>query len=111
MPEVFTWCPLIGATADAQFRVRKAQFGDGYAQRAGDGLNTRIKPWTVSFRGRESYIAPIRAFLDAHAGAAAFMWTPPGGVQGLYVCERYSESADFKDRFSITATFERAFHA
>lgn len=111
MAEVFTWNPLENATADAMFRVRKAQFGDGYAQRVRDGLNTRMKPWVVTFRGRASYIDPIRNFLDTHAGATAFLWTPPGGVSGLYVCERYSEIGLVNERFSITATFEQAYHA
>ena len=106
--QTFTWCPLENARGRARFRIRKAQFGDGYTQRAGDGLNPRDKPWELRFRGRGSYIAPIREFLDAHAGVVAFLWTPQGGVPGLYVCEEYEETALVNNRFEIAATFLEA---
>lgn len=106
--QTFTWHPLENSRAQARFRIRKAQFGDGYAQRASDGLNPLAKPWDLRFRGRAGAIAPIRAFLDAHAGVTAFLWTPPGGAEGLYVCEEYDEVALVNDRFEIRATFLEA---
>ncbi|HFK5819250.1 TPA: phage tail protein, partial [Enterobacter kobei] len=64
--ETFTWCPRINAEADTSFRVRKAQFGDGYEQVSGDGLNTRTQQWTLNFTGNETYISAIKSFLDRH---------------------------------------------
>jgi phage-related protein len=58
--ETFTWCPRINAEADTNFRVRKAQFGDGYEQVSGDGLNTRSQQWTLNFTGNETYISAIK---------------------------------------------------
>lgn len=104
----FTWCPIENAQARVRFRIRKAQFGEGYTQRAGDGINPRDRSWELRFRGRAAAMAPIRAFLDEHAGAAAFLWTPPGGAQGLYVCEEYDETALVNNRFEIRATFLEA---
>ena len=43
--ETFQWSPRTNAAADATFRIRKAQFGDGYVQVAGDGINFRAQNW------------------------------------------------------------------
>ncbi|MEL2282405.1 phage tail protein, partial [Klebsiella pneumoniae] len=59
------------------FRVRKAQFGDGYAQVSGDGINPRSQDWERSFVGTEDYIRPIKQFFGRHAGPRAFQWPPP----------------------------------
>ncbi|WP_289472363.1 phage tail protein, partial [Klebsiella pneumoniae] len=39
--EIFTWSPRVNPQQTVNFRVRKAQIGDGYAQVSGDGINTR----------------------------------------------------------------------
>jgi phage-related protein len=75
--EIFTWSPRVNPQQTVNFRVRKAQFGDGYAQVSGDGINTRSQDWELSFVGTEDYIRPIKQFLDRHAGTRAFQWTPP----------------------------------
>jgi phage-related protein len=75
--ETFTWCPRINPEQEVSFRTRHAQFGDGYAQVSGDGLNPRSQKWTLEFTGNETYITAIKAFLDRHGGVKAFQWTPP----------------------------------
>ncbi|MBL1759211.1 phage tail protein, partial [Klebsiella pneumoniae] len=57
--EIFTWSPRVNPQQTVNFRVRKAQFGDGYAQVCGDGINTRSQDWELSFVGTEDYIRPI----------------------------------------------------
>ncbi|MCP6536485.1 phage tail protein, partial [Klebsiella pneumoniae] len=49
--EIFTWSPRVNPQQTVNFRVRKAQFGDGYAQVSGDGINTRSQDWELSFVG------------------------------------------------------------
>ncbi|WP_181944600.1 phage tail protein, partial [Klebsiella pneumoniae] len=49
--EIFTWSPRVNPTQTVNFRTRKAQFGDGYAQVSGDGLNTRSQEWELNFVG------------------------------------------------------------
>lgn len=85
--EIFTWSPRVNPQQTVNFRVRKAQFGDGYAQVSGDGINTRSQDWELSFVGTEDYIRPIKQFFDRHAGTRAFQWTPPLEEVGLYRCE------------------------
>lgn len=109
MAEVFTWLPLIGSAGRSVFRIRKAQFGEGYAQRASDGLNPEDSSWPVRFRGTRTAMTPIIDFLRAHAGVRAFQWTPPAhGLAGLYVCEEFTQTELANDRIEITATFIQA---
>jgi phage-related protein len=109
MTETFTWAPRIGPTGTVSFRTLDAQFGDGYAQVTQDGINNRAESWPVTFQGSAEKIAAVRAFLDRHAGARSFLWTPPGGKQGYYKAKTYSPTAHDKFNSSISATFEQVF--
>ena len=60
--ETFTWCPQIDPVGEVQHRTLRAQFGDGYAQVAADGINARSESWPLSFTGRLTTIAPLREF-------------------------------------------------
>lgn len=107
--ETFTWSPRIGAVGTVDDRTRKAQFGDGYAQMVGDGLNSETQSWALSFTGREAYIAPIRDFLRRHGKAKAFAWTPPMGVPGLYRRSEFTLTGLGKV-YTLAVNFEQAFH-
>ncbi|HEY1140083.1 MAG TPA: phage tail protein [Lysobacter sp.] len=108
MPEVFTWPTEVGAAGEISFRVRKAQFGDGYAQAVGDGINNRAQRWPVTVWGGLEEVQPAVDFLDAHAGFKSFLWTSPKG-QGLYRCESYTLTPGPSDSWSLVATFEEHF--
>lgn len=69
-----TWRPQGGAEAQVSHRTLTAQFGDGYTQRAGDGINTRKEVWPLTFIGRKDEIQLIADFFDEHAGYKAFRW-------------------------------------
>jgi len=77
--QTFTWSPTSEPTGEEQFRVMTAQFGDGYKQTAGDGINNTAQSWPVQFVGSAAYITQIRDFLRAHGGVKPFFWTPPLG--------------------------------
>jgi phage-related protein len=109
MTTTFTWKHDAKSTGTKNFRVRKAQFGDGYKQRVADGINNKSQSWPLSFTGRSADVRPIMDFLDARAGAESFYWTPPLGAQGYYTCETYDEHHLGGDTWQITATFEQSF--
>ncbi|HGX3315081.1 TPA: phage tail protein, partial [Pseudomonas aeruginosa] len=46
--ETFTWVPDDGADVDGTLRTRTSQFGDGYAQESGDGLNGESQSWSLT---------------------------------------------------------------
>ncbi|UNH25097.1 phage tail protein [Moellerella wisconsensis] len=109
--KTFIWAALTEAPADVSFRVRKAQFGDGYTQVSGDGLNNRSQNWSLSFEGTEAEMKPIKDFFDEHEGWKSFIWKPPLEENGLWRCEEYKVIAQAAARFSINATFVQAFNS
>ncbi|RQR78364.1 MULTISPECIES: phage tail protein [unclassified Burkholderia] len=110
MTDTFNWSPTVqGFGGDTTLHVRKAEFGDGYTQRAADGLNNRSSTYNLRFVGSAAKITAILAFLDAHAGAISFLWAPPLREQGRFVCEKYSEPVKDGKSYTITAQFEQTF--
>ncbi|MFJ2360438.1 phage tail protein [Pseudomonas fluorescens] len=108
-PEVFTWCPRVDAVGTETDRVRTAQFGDGYSQAVGDGINTRVGTYPLTFTGKREYIQPIKAFLDRHGGHTSFKWTPPLGVPSLFRAPERSISPNGAEIFTLTVTFNQVF--
>ena len=110
MADTFTWAPTVAnASGNATLRTRTAQFGDGYAQKAADGINGRSSTFSLQFIGDAAKITAILAFLDAHAGATSFLWTPPLREQSLFTCEAYTEPTKDGNVYTMTATFNQSF--
>ncbi len=109
MAEVFTWRPDFGPQGETQFRTLEAQFGDGYRQSAGDGINNSAQSWPLTFRGQGVRIAAIKLFLDNHKGYLPFEWTPPMGSAGLYEAKSYTVVPVGVDYYTLTATFTQRF--
>ncbi len=110
MADTFIWVPTVaGLSGDATLLVRKAQFSDGYAQRVADGINNRSSTYNLTFVRDAVTIAAIMAFLDAHAGATAFLWTPLLRPQALFTCEKYSEPTKDGLVYTLSATFYQTF--
>lgn len=107
--QTFSWVPLAEPVGAATYRVLKAQFGDGYAQTAADGINNKTQTWPLQFRGVGAKISAIRDFLDARQGFQSFYWTPPLGVQALYKCTGHTVKPLGAGKYELTATFEQAF--
>lgn len=105
----FTWSPAPGSTQNTTPRVRTAQFGDGYSQRVGDGINTMPRSWSLTFTRQTADIDAIEAFLVARAGVESFDWTPPAGVAGKWICKSWSRVVHFNVVQGINATFEEVF--
>ncbi len=109
MPDVFNWTPQVDPQGQTTFRVRSAQFGDGYTQSVGDGINNRIDSWPLSFEGDAAYVQPIKDFLDSHAGAQSFQWTPPLGAPALFRCTTYTLTPHAAGNYGLSATFQQVF--
>ncbi|MDF7648104.1 phage tail protein [Erwiniaceae bacterium L1_54_3] len=107
--EVFTWCARINASGEVKFSTRSVQFGDGYKQVSGNGINNRTQSWDLTFTGNEAMISAIKQFLDNHQGTRAFQWKPPLEPIGLYRCDDYKPVALGAGLYDFTATFEQAF--
>ena len=106
---IFTWCPRLNASATTKYATRQAQFGDGYMQVAGNGLNPRSQEWSLEFTGSDSYIRAIKDFIDAHQGVQAFQWQPPLEAVGLYRCDNASPTALGNDKYNLALVFKTAY--
>lgn len=114
--ETFTFCPRVNPEGAFTQRTRSIQFGDGYTQRAGDGINGESQSWPLTFVGDDAHIQPIIAFLRRHKGYMSFRWVNPLADLGLYCCpDGFNVTALGKNSrgdqvFQLTATFVTAYH-
>lgn len=103
----FTWTPAYASLNKAQApRVLKNSFGDGYSQRAGDGLNIILEKWTVEFTDTVTNITAIDDFLIAREGWDDFDWTSPRGTSSKYICPTWTRTFISNVVDKISATFE-----
>ena len=119
MAEVFSYRIKAQPSGKVNFRTLVAQFGDGYSQAVGDGINTRVQSWSISVMGnlnpdaceadKGDYEA-VKAFLDARGGWQSFLWTPPGEAQGFYRCTSYSPVQNAPNIWTLSATFNQVFN-
>lgn len=110
--DTFTWRTQIQSGMEGTFdhRVRTSQFGDGYKQVSGDGINPETQSWPVSMAGRNVEMLPVLTFIRNHT-VSSFIWTPPFGEPGLFrvVNDSIRASPLSSNAMTITATFEQAF--
>ncbi len=109
MAERFVWKASGQPTGTVAFRRLTAQFGDGYRQVAGDGINNKVQSWPLTFSGSKQEMHAVMSFLDRHAGIASFLWTPPKGAEGYYEAPTYSLNSVGGDVYTVSATFQQVF--
>ncbi len=109
MVKIFTWPASIGAKGEVNYSVLEAQFGDGYKQSVGDGINNRSQSWPLTFKGHSEKILPIVQFLDEHEGCKPFEWTPPLSKKALFEVKGFSLIERGTDYYVLTATFQQVF--
>lgn len=108
MADKFTWCARNSSQAQSTASVRRAQFGDGYAQSSANGINSVRRTWTLEFVYKESDMALIIAFLNSHVGKS-FEWDEPFFGTSLFYCDEYDYSDQGAGVYSLSATFEQTF--
>lgn len=108
--ETFTWRVQGQPEGSLNQRVRSAQFGDGYKQVSGDGINPETQSWPLTFSGNKSDMQPLLAFVRRHT-TKSFIWTPPLGEKGLYrvTADSIRVVPIGGPAVSISATFEQAY--
>lgn len=100
--DTLTYSPSTATRGSMTPRVLRAQFGDGYTQEAGDGINALLPTWELVYdpihatSGTTPTLATISAFFAAQQGFAKFLWTPPPpfNVQGQFVCVTWDWTYD-----------------
>jgi phage-related protein len=70
--------PSYSSSKETAYRIKKADFGDGYSQRTGDGVNTITKKGMLDFENLLPADADtLEAFLESMGGYLPFYYTLP----------------------------------
>lgn len=109
MAETFTWRPDKSVPGTFTQRVRSASFGNGYTQRAADGINNETQSWDLTFTGTKARIAEILAFIRAQKGYKAFIWVTPFDGPLYFTCDSFKPTPMGGSAWSLTATFEQTY--
>lgn len=101
--------PDVGLNKQVQYRVRKANFDDGYSARMAGGLNNKELSIDLTWSAITNEDADIvEAFFDEHQGVTAFYFTMPGEIVPTKVtCEAWSRSPPSGLLATIKATFTK----
>lgn len=98
-------------TITSKDKIRRVQFGDGYSQVSGSGLNDEQLIFSFAFSGDTEIAMDIYSFLRRHK-IKSFAFKPPYGEMTLWRVQADSlqYSAVSKKTTNVTATFEQAFN-
>lgn len=110
-----TFSPVINPVFDIDDahapKLLVAEFGDGYAQRARNGMNH--DPSALDLRWDNISVAEgavIWAFLKARGGDEAFFYDPPFLETGKkWTCPTYKRSFTDPDTMNIVVSFKECF--
>lgn len=108
----WVWVESPGSSVDETPRVRSAKFGDGYEQRAPDGLHASEQMLPLQFNDVDNAIADeMITFLRTHAGVTPFDYVPLWATVAIKViCRSWRRSQGSKYGMStISATFEQVY--
>ena len=120
--ERFSYKTRAEQAGQADYAVLSAPMGDGYVQRAGDGINTRRDSWNLTARGFWSSlnnpsctnglgqnVKGITEFIDRHQGYKSFQWTAPDGTDAYWTCAGVAKVKESPRVMSLTFTFVRTY--
>jgi len=115
MPD-WTYTPDRSLGKSSAPRIREVKFGDGYSQRAQDGINYMNESWNLTFANRSfTDIFNMESFLETKGGTAAFTFQPPGESEVKVICRNWDVSTLYHTGVNsasigtLTATFERVY--
>jgi phage-related protein len=103
-------CPNQGSARQVTARTREAQFGDGYSQRAVDGLNSIGKLLSLEWPLlTQAQAQEIEDFFKAKGGATAFLYQPPKESAPLqWICKEWTRTSG-GPREALSANFIQVF--
>lgn len=104
MIDTFSWKTRKTAQGSESVSTYQAQFGDGYKQIAGNGLNSVSETWNLDWAGGISDVKILRDFLHSHV-TSSFFWTNPWGEKKLYRVKSDSVAVSFLTGKKATLSF------
>lgn len=112
MAETFNFCTRVGASGEIKQRVWENDFGDGYTQSGGTGINNKSEEWTHQAVGSleaGQELRQMRDFLDRHEGYKSFLWTSPNGTYGRFKVNGYKLDPLGAGQLKITFLMKQVF--
>ena len=113
MPAALPLAALISqsSSASTEFRVIKAQYGNGYSQRAPDGINNSVGSWDLAWDNiTAAEFGVITAAFEQARGADYFTWLAPGDlVTKRWIVAKYTKAAMSGDIYSVSANLQQVF--
>lgn len=113
---IITFTPPVNPSQDSslvkQPNVLSISFGDGYSQRAAQGINNNPAKFDWSWSGLDQTDADaIFNFFEARAGHEAFYYTPPFEITARkFICTNYSKMfSEGVGFFGLRASFLEVF--
>jgi phage-related protein len=71
--------PSYATQSSVSIKIKNIQYGNGYEQRARDGINNVQKRYKLAFENiTQSQLTTIRDFVITNAGVEAFYYSVPG---------------------------------
>ena len=84
------WIPDIPITTEREWRLRIAQFGDGYQQRMLDGINALDLRWSLSFENKTSdVLLAMDAYLQEQEASSFPFRDPVSGILYNVFCDAW----------------------
>jgi phage-related protein len=105
----FIWKPSYNPNIRTEPTIKVIKFGDGYEQRAPDGISNDLLQIDYVFENRNlAEATAIAHFLRTRGAWESFLHTPPAPYDEskLFVCRAWDFVPVFIDNFRITAKFE-----
>ena len=91
-------------------RVLESGFGDGYSQRALDGLNSIVEGWSLTWTVNNTDSDTLTGFFEARGGHESFDWIPNGeSVSKKWTCKSWTKSPIGYNVWTISATLKQRF--
>lgn len=96
------WIPDVPFSEIDEWRLRRAQFSDGYEQRTLDGINALNRSWNLSWVNRKSSIVNNMLAFLANKKAAAFTFHDvTTGIQWQVFCDKWQVDWGLRRRGGI----------
>lgn len=107
--DIFTWKTQLQDTIEMSYgqNVREVNFGDGYTQVAGLGINIHNEKWALTWTNPKNISLDILKFLQLHI-TKSFIWKNPSGKNQIYrvVKDSIKSTPLSQNVLSISAEFK-----
>lgn len=103
---------LISSSKTTDFRTIKMSFGDGYSQRAPNGINNRIDSWEVTWGALTfAELDTVETALSNIGGHNIIKWTPSGEYTEKFFINKNSSYSRTRtgNVFSVSCSLEQIY--